>query len=284
MITGRSASSSSASARSRAAPSASAERGAGTSAISSTSASMKTTSSGKSRNTGPVCGRRATANASSTRPGISGVAPAVAASLTTRPHERHVVDLLQRPLAPAERRRAAAEHDDRRVVLQRGRHPAHPVGHARPGGQRGDARLARDLRPALGGERRGRLVADVDDLDALVAAALVDREEMAAGEREQAADAVRLQALGDQAAAVVAGRLVSHGGAESIPPARGVAPPAAAGTGGADRSSVQEWPNRSRNSPTPTSTCSCARPIATIRSSARRARRAPRSRASRWTR
>ena len=44
---------------------------------------MKTTSSGKSRNTGPVCGRRATANASSTRPGISGVAPAVAASLTT---------------------------------------------------------------------------------------------------------------------------------------------------------------------------------------------------------
>ena len=30
-----------------------------------------------------MCGRRATANASSTSPGISGVAPAVAASLTT---------------------------------------------------------------------------------------------------------------------------------------------------------------------------------------------------------
>ena len=44
---------------------------------------MNTTSSGKSRNTGPLCGRRATANASSTSPGISGVAPAVAASLTT---------------------------------------------------------------------------------------------------------------------------------------------------------------------------------------------------------
>ena len=43
---------------------------------------MNTTSSGKSRNTGPLYGRPATANASSTSPGISGVAPAVAASLT----------------------------------------------------------------------------------------------------------------------------------------------------------------------------------------------------------
>ena len=72
------------------------------------------------------------------------------------------------------------------------------------------------------------LVAGVDDLDALVAAALVDREQVAAGEREQAADAVRLQPPGDEAAAVRPGGLVIHGGAESIPPGRGVAPPAAA--------------------------------------------------------
>ncbi len=218
MITGRSASSSSASARSSAAPSASAGRGAGPSGISSASASKKTTSSGKSRNTGPVCGRRATANASSTRPGISDVAPGGRGELDHRPHERHVVDLLQRALAPAERGRAAAEHDHRRVVLQRRGHPAHAVGHARAGGQRGDAGLARDLRPALGGERRGGLVADVDDLDALGAAALVDREEVTAGEREQAADALRLQAPGDQAAAVQPGGLVVHG-------ARGIYPP-----------------------------------------------------------
>ena len=71
-----------------------------------------------------------------------------------------------------------------------------------PGGQRGDARLARDLRPALGGERGGLLVADVDDVDALLAAAVVDREQVAAREREQLGHAVGLQPAGDQPAAV----------------------------------------------------------------------------------
>ena len=88
-------------------------------------------------------------------PGISAVAPAVAASLVTGAHERHVVDLLQRALPPAHRGRAPAEHDHRRVVLHRAGHRAHAVGDARAGGQRGDAGLAGDLRPALGGERRG---------------------------------------------------------------------------------------------------------------------------------
>ena len=37
-----------------------------------------------------------------------------------------------------------------------------------PGGQRRDARLARDLRPALGGERGGLLVAHVDEVDPLL--------------------------------------------------------------------------------------------------------------------
>ena len=54
-----------------------------------------------------------------------------------------------------------------------------------PGGQRADARLARDLRPALGRERGRRLVAHVDQVDALRAAAVVDGEEVAAREREQ---------------------------------------------------------------------------------------------------
>ena len=49
-----------------------------------------------------------------------------------------------------------------------------------PGRQRAHARLARDLRPALGRERRGRLVAHVDDLDALLTAAVVDREQVPA--------------------------------------------------------------------------------------------------------
>ena len=46
------------------------------------------------------------------------------------------------------------------------------------------------------------LVAGVDDVDALLAAAVVDREQVAAREREQLAHAVGLEALGDQPAAV----------------------------------------------------------------------------------
>ena len=51
--------------------------------------------------------------------------------LDQRPHERDVVDLLQRALAPAHRGRAAAEHEHRRVVLLRGAERAHAVRHAR---------------------------------------------------------------------------------------------------------------------------------------------------------
>src|SRR5204862_3311313 len=71
-----------------------------------------------------------------------------------------------------------------------------------PRGERGDARLAGDLRPALGGERRGLLVADVDDVDALLAAAVVDGEQVAAGEREELRRPARLEATGDEAPAV----------------------------------------------------------------------------------
>jgi len=45
------------------------------------------------------------------------------------------------------------------------------------------------------------LVTNVDDVDALRPAAVVDREQMAAGEREQLRHAVRLQALRDEMAA-----------------------------------------------------------------------------------
>ena len=146
--------------------------------------------------------------------------------LDERPHERHVVDLLQRALAPAHRRRAAAEHEDRRVVLLGRRERAHAVGDARAGGQRRHARLARDLGPALGGERRRRLVARVDDVDPLGAAAVVDREQVPARQREQLAHAVGLQPAGDQPAAVQRGRLLrlNGHGAGMYPPAGGSDP------------------------------------------------------------
>src|SRR5213080_3764811 len=47
-----------------------------------------------------------------------------------------------------------------------------------------DPRLSGDARPAVGGVRRGLLVAHVDDADALVEAAVVDRHDVPAAERE----------------------------------------------------------------------------------------------------
>jgi len=47
-------------------------------------------------------------------------------------------------------------------------------------------------------------MANVDDLDAFFAAAVVDREQVAAGQREQFADAVRAQAPSDQTPAMEA--------------------------------------------------------------------------------
>ena len=74
------------------------------------------------------------------------------------------------------------------------------------GGQRADARGPRRLRPALGGERGGLLVADVDDVDALLAAAVVHREEVTARKGEELGDSVGLQAAGDEPAAMVVAR------------------------------------------------------------------------------
>ena len=57
-------------------------------------------------------------------------------------------------------------------------------------------------------------MANVEDADALLAAAVVDREEVAAGEREEVLDAARAERPGDQPAAVDGGGLgglVLHG-------------------------------------------------------------------------
>ena len=66
------------------------------------------------------------------------------------------------------------------------------------GGQRAHARRPGHLRPPLGGERGRLLVADVDDVDPLGPAAVVDREQVPAREREQLAHAVGAQAFGDE--------------------------------------------------------------------------------------
>ena len=119
-----------------------------------------------------------------------------------RRDERHMVDLLQRPLPPAQRGRPPAEHHQRRLVLLCGGHRAHPVGDAGTRGQRGDAGHPGHLRPAFGGERGGLLVAGVDQPDALGAAAVVDGEQVPAGQREDRVDAAGPQPAGDQVSGV----------------------------------------------------------------------------------
>ena len=70
-----------------------------------------------------------------------------------------------------------------------------------PGGDDGAAGLAGDPRVAVGGVRGHLLVAYVDDVDALVDAAVVDVDDVAAAERVDHLHALRLECLGDQVTA-----------------------------------------------------------------------------------
>ncbi len=137
--------------------------------------------------------------------------------LRDRRDDRHVVELLQRSGAPPRLRRASAEDEHRRPVERRRRDGAHAVRDARPRGQRGCAGPARHLRPTLRRERRRLLVARVDQPDAGLDAAVVEREEVPARQREQRVDVVAAQRLGRQPAAVGLELLRHAAGARSTP-------------------------------------------------------------------
>ena len=137
--------------------------------------------------------------------------------LRDRRDDRHVVELLQRPGAPSRLRCASAEHQHRRPVERRRRDGAHAVGDARPRGQRGGAGPAGHLGPTFGRERRRLLVACVDQPDAGLDAAVVQREEVPARQREQRVDVVAAERLGRQPATVGLERLRHAAGARSTP-------------------------------------------------------------------
>ena len=97
------------------------------------------------------------------------------------------------PMSANGARALPADDDHRDVGAVRARHAGHGVGEA---GSRGDDRHAGptgDARPAVGRVRRGLLVAHVDDADALVEAAVVDRHHVPAAEGEDEGDVLGAQ-------------------------------------------------------------------------------------------
>src|SRR6185436_3509172 len=145
-------------------------RGSGRSPASAgTSPSMNTWSSGKSTNVGPNGGSTLVRSASSTSPAISPVDPAVRALFTSG----------------ATKGTWSISCNDPGT-----------------GRQRTHARRTRGFRPTLRGEGSGLLVPRVDDRDVLLAAAVVDREQVPAGQREEVRYAVGLQPPRDYPTAV----------------------------------------------------------------------------------
>ena len=92
-------------------------------------------------------------------------------------------------------RALAADQQHRALGPERIRDPGDGVGRPRAGGHDGAARFSGHPRVAVGGVRRHLLVPDVDDLDALIGAAVVDVDDVAAAEGEDDVDALVLQGL-----------------------------------------------------------------------------------------
>ena len=121
--------------------------------------------------------------------------------LHVRPHERHLVDVLQRATAAQQRRRSASDQQQRGLresgVLQGGDR----VRDARSRGDDGDPGPAAEARSGVRGEDRGRLVARVDDAHAARLGRDQDRRDVPAAQREQEAHAVADERFRDQLAA-----------------------------------------------------------------------------------
>ena len=71
-----------------------------------------------------------------------------------------------------------------------------------PGGERRAPQASRHLGPTFGRERRGLLVAGIDEAEIGLHRAVVEHEEMTARQREHHVDTVRAQDLDREAAAV----------------------------------------------------------------------------------
>jgi hypothetical protein len=124
------------------------------------------------------------------------------APLGDRAHEGDRIHVLKRPHVAQELRARAADDDHRDPRALRVRDRGDDVGDAGTGGDRAHAGPAGDARVAVGGVTGGLLVANVDDLDLLVEASVVDGLDVAAAEREKVRRSVALERLRDEPASV----------------------------------------------------------------------------------
>ena len=116
------------------------------------------------------------------------------AELGDRANHAEVIHLLQRALAQLAERTLATEDENRRVRAPSVCDPRHTIGHTGARGDRRDTDLPGvAARPGIGGVRRGLLVANVDDPDALVEAAVVERHDVPARQCEEHLDAGLLE-------------------------------------------------------------------------------------------
>jgi hypothetical protein len=112
-------------------------------------------------------------------------------------HHTDVIHLLERAAAQVVEGSLTANHEDRRVGPPCVGDAGDAVGDTGARGDRRNSDLARvAARPGVRRVDRRLLVAHVDDLDALVDAAIVERHDVTAGEREDALDAGFLERLG----------------------------------------------------------------------------------------
>ena len=124
----------------------------------------------------------------------------VRGELRDRLHDVDVREVLEGPHLVLVERALAADQQHRALSPERVRDSGDGVGRARAGGDDGAAGLAGHAGVSVGGVGRDLLVADVDDLDALVDAAVVDVDDVPAAEREDRVDPLRAESLGDQVA------------------------------------------------------------------------------------
>ena len=154
-------------------------------------------------------------------------------ALRDRPQQRHLLHLLEGAEAAQAERSGAPDEEHGTPRRIRVGDAGHRIGHARPRRDDRDAEIAGETRPGIRGMRSRLLVAQIDDADPLAEAAVVDRQDVAATQREHVAHARLREDTRDEIAAGQLGHgiAVTRISPTSRPCDRGPSPSARRGRG-----------------------------------------------------